>query len=86
MAANTLIMYHNDEMSNLLPDSQDQNLWWSVDTHILFFNKECITFSFAFNYGHYLIHECLRPIATQSTQDTTQNIFDPPLTLIFRAG
>ena len=81
-AANSLIMYSNDQMVFELPDLQDQNsitlCWRSLSE----WGRECVAPTFAYAAIQYLIYEWLQPIATQITHDARPKIIDAALILI----
>jgi len=85
-AANIFIMPHSNQVSNYLPNLQDQKLltlcWHSFSE----WGRERVTSSLAYNASQYLIYECLQPIATHITQDARPKIVHALVTLIFRMG
>jgi len=80
--ANTLSMHQDGQVSDYLPDLQEQKsltlCWRSVSVS----GRERIHFSFAYKGSLYVIYASLRPIAMQSNHDAEPNIVDAPLTLI----
>jgi len=81
-AANTLVIYRNDDIAFDFPDLHDQKSltlrWHSISE----WGREREARSFAYKASQYRIYEWSQPIAKQSTNDARPKIFDSPLTLI----
>jgi len=85
-AANTSSMHQNGQVSNQLPDLQDQKsltLCWRSFSES---GRERIAFSCAYKGSLYVVDECLWPLSMESNRDARPNIVGTPWTLIVMTG
>jgi len=85
-AANTFNTHYSNQVTDSLPDLQNEKSLMLCWRSLSKWGMEHIAFSFDYKGSLYLIYECLQPIATQITQDAGRRMVEAPLTPIFRIG
>jgi hypothetical protein len=75
-------MHQNGQVSDQLPDFQDQTSLMQCECSVSESGRKHIAPFLALIGRMYIIYECLQTIALKSNNDTKQNIVDTPLTLI----